>query len=112
MTQMTQQVGGFLGSVDPKLANHDYLKMLIAAMIMSVLLEDGGNQQSGQSALKALESLTGSQNNAMFMSIETATNSVQIEHYTNRLDSAQAVQSTWQAGLQDPEGGQQMDISA
>jgi hypothetical protein len=113
MTMMREQVGGMLGGIDPRLMNNEYLKLLIAAMIMNALLsEDGGaNQSGGQGMLQSLEGLTGGRNNALFMSLETSTNSVQIQQQSVRLDSVQAAQSTWQAGISDERTtGGQMDV--
>lgn len=98
-TQLSQQVQNFLGQVQPELANNEYLKLLISAMIMQYLLNDGqqGQQQSQQAGnegmLNLLEGLSGSRNNALYISMESSTNIVQMEHASTRLDTASAVQT-------------------
>jgi hypothetical protein len=89
-----QQVDTFLSSIAEGLGENQYLKLLIAALIMQVLLgHDGAVQQTGQAGLKALESLAGGQQNSLYLAIESSTNTVQIQHQSSRLEVSGAVQS-------------------
>lgn len=108
---ITQQVDGFLGGIDPSLQNNAYLKLLIAALIMQVLLgSDGGAQQSG-AGLQSLEGLTGGRNSALFVTIESSTNSVQLQQQSYRLDMNSAVQSLSQTADGAQQSGRQMDVT-
>jgi len=109
---VSQNVENFLGSINPALGNNAYLKLLIAALIMQVLLgEDGGAQQSG-AGLQGLEALSGGRNNLLFVSIESSTNTVQLEQQSYRLDLTSAVQSLTESANGSDAPGRQMDVSA
>ncbi len=112
---ISQQVDGLLSSIDPALGNNQYLKLLIAALIMQFLLgEDGQGEQRDQSGLAALESFAG-RNSALHISIESATNTVQLQQQSSRVDMAGAVQTLSNASGSTAGDagttGQQMDIS-
>jgi hypothetical protein len=93
-TQLSEQVQNFLHQVQPSLGNNEYLKLIIAAMIMQYLMNDGqGMQASGERMTNLLEGLSGNRNSALFISMESSTNVVQIEHASTRLDMASAVQT-------------------
>jgi len=109
---ISQQVDAFLGSISPTLANNAYLKLLIAALIMQVLLgEDGGAQQSGAGSLATLEALAGGRNTALFISIESSTNTVQLTQQSSRLDLTSAVQSLTESANGAEQPGRQMDVT-
>jgi hypothetical protein len=102
----------FLSSIDPAMANNQYLKLLIAALIMQFLLGDESTmQQSGQAGLRALETLAGGRNNALYLSVESATNTVQIQQQSSRLDVVGAVQTLSDADESDTQPGREMDVS-
>ncbi len=113
-----EQVGSMLESIDPSMAQgNQYLKLLIAALIMNALLngeESAGQQtggQNGQGAMRALEDLAGGKNNSFFLSIETSTNTVQIEQMSTRLETTQAAQSISQYQQGDAQSGENMDMA-
>jgi phospholipase/lecithinase/hemolysin len=108
-TTVSQQVEAFLGSVDPALANNAYLKLLIAALIMQVLLGEDGGAQKSSAGLQGLEALAGGRNNSLFVAMETSTNTVQIAQQSTRLDVTSAVQSMSETGGEDT--GAQMDVT-
>ncbi len=117
VSTVSQQVGVFLEELSPQLADNEYLKLLIAAMILQALLsEDGGAQQTAQAGLKALEYLAGSKQSAMYvsMSIESSTTSVQMQQQAAEVYTNSAVQATSNTG--EGQGGQaaggQVDVSA
>lgn len=113
ITSVDMQVGQMLGNIDPSLANNQFLKMMIALMIMEALLSnDGGSQQSGQAALKAFEQFASSSSNASFLTIESSTNTVQIQQQSTRLDTVEAVQTMSQASQTSDRPGGQIDTSA
>jgi len=108
-----QQVDGMLSGIDPALANNDYLKLLIVAMILNALLgDDISLQQSAQNSLQALEGLTGGTQNTLYFMMETSTNTVQIQQSSQRLDTVQAVQLLTQPGQAGTGQGNQLDLSA
>lgn len=113
-----EQVGALLESISPELAqNNQYLKLLIAALILNALLNgDESASQSGGGAMSALETLAGGKNNSFYLAIETSTNTVQIQQMSTRLDTAQGVQSLSQyqsTGGQSGEAqsGRNMDVA-
>ena len=114
MSTLTQQIGAFLESISPELVDNQYLKLLIAAMIMQALLgEDGGAQQTGQAGMQALEFLSSS-SQAVQMSVQSSTSVVQMQQQSAAVYSSNAVQATAdtsESAGQHPAGGQ-MDISA
>lgn len=110
MTLMSQQVGEFLGGIDQALANNEYLKLLLAAIIMSVLLGEG-DAQSTQNAMQMLEALSGSQSSAMYISIESTSQSVSIQQSSQALMSAEALTS-FNSGAGQGDQGQNLDLSA
>ena len=113
LTTIQQQVGTMLNTVSPALDNNQYLKLLIAMLILNTLLnENGSASQGGQGAMNALETLTGGRNNALFMAVETATNTVQVQQQSLRLDTIDAAQSAWQSSQTTDGSGQKMDLSA
>ena len=107
-TMVQEQVGALLESISPELAqNNQYLKLLIAALILNALLNgDESASQSGQGSMKALEDLAGGKNNSFYLAIETSTNTVQIQQMSSRLDTAQAVQSISQYQANSGETGE------
>ncbi|MCB9866284.1 MAG: hypothetical protein H6816_06575 [Phycisphaerales bacterium] len=108
---ITQQVDSFLSGIGSGLQNNAYLKLLIAALIMQVLLgEDGGAQQSG-AGLQGLESLAGGRNSALHITIESSTNTVQMQQQSYRLDANTAVQSMSGSANGADQPGQQMDVT-
>lgn len=107
-----QQVEVFLNSIDPAMANNQYLKLLIAALIMQFLLGDESSmQQTGQAGLNALEGLTGSRTNSMYLSIESATNTAQTQQQSTRLDVVGAVQTLSDTAETGEKAGGQIDVS-
>ncbi len=117
-TMVQEQVGAMLESISPEMAqNNQYLKLLIAALILNALLNgDESASQSGQGTMQALEDLAGGKNNSFYLAIETSTNTVQIQQMSSRLDSAQAVQSISQyqsnsGQTGEAQSGDQMDIA-
>ena len=61
-------------------------------------------------ALAALEGLAG-RNSALHISIESATNTVQMQQQSSRLDVIGAVQTLSNADMTGGDTGQQMDVS-
>ena len=113
MTIVNQQVETMLGNVDQGLLSNENLKLLLAIMIMNALLaDDGGTQQTGQGALKALEDFAGGRNNSLYIAIESSTNTVQIEQYSSRLDTVEATQSLSQSNAEQGQLGSGLDTSA
>ena len=114
MATLTQQIGAFLESISSELVDNQYLKLLIAAMIMQALLgEDGGAQQTAQSGLKALEFMASSSQTVQ-MSVQSSTSMVQMQQQSAAVYSSEAVQATSDTSEstgQQAAGGQ-MDISA
>ncbi len=113
-----EQVGSMLESIDPGMAqNNQYLKLLIAALILNALLNgDESASQSGQGSMKALEYLAGGKNNSFYLAIETSTNTVQIQQMSSRVETAQAVQSIsqYQSGdgqTGEAQSGGKMDVA-
>ncbi len=112
ISMVNQQIGQALGNIDSRLASNEALKLLLAIIILNALLaEDGGTQQSGQAALKALEDFAGGRGNAMYITIETSTNTVQLQQQSIRLDSVEAAQSLWRGGEQNGGSGQRIDMA-
>jgi hypothetical protein len=117
-TMVQEQVGSMLESISPEMAqNNQYLKLLIAALILNALLNgDESASQSGQGSMKALEELAGGKNNSFYLAIETSTNTVQIQQMSSRLETAQAVQSIsqYQSGegqTGEAQSGGKMDVA-
>jgi hypothetical protein len=98
--------------VSPTLANNQNLKLLIAALIIQFLLGDGNSQQQGaQGAAGVLEGLSSGRQNSLMISLESSTNTVQIQQQFTRLDVAGAVQTMQQTDSANPRTGGQIDIS-
>lgn len=109
MMMMSQQVGEFLGGVDSSLAQNEYLKLLLAAIIMSVLLGEGDSQNS-ENAMKLLEQLSGSQQSAMFISIQSTSQSLSIQQTSQSLMSSDATTALSDSAA-NGERGQNLDLS-
>lgn len=84
MMAMSQQVGQFLGGVDSSLANNEYLKLLIAAMIMNALLAGGGSG-GNDNAMRMLEELSGGRNSAMYISVTSTSQSISIAQSSQQI---------------------------
>lgn len=108
---VSQQVETFLAGISPMLGNNAYLKLLIAALIMQVLLGEDGGAQKSNAGLQGLESLAGGRNNVLFVAIESSTNTVQLEHQSYRLDATSAVQSLTESADGSDQPGRQMDVT-
>lgn len=109
MTMMSQQVGEFLGGVDSSLAQNEYLKLLLAAIIMSVLLGESDSQNS-DNAMKLLEQLSGSQQSAMYISIQSTSQSLSIQETSQSVMSSDAT-TAMGVSATDGECGQNLDLS-
>jgi hypothetical protein len=100
------RVDSLMNSVGLDLQNNQLLRMIIAFMIMQALLgqEDGNQQTRGADILGA--GLGQTQSNATFLSMQSETNTVQIQHQSSLLSTAQAVQSLGTAAEDTSQGGQ------
>lgn len=106
VTMVYSQVDSLMNSVGLDLQNNQLLRMIIAFMIMQALLgqEDGNQQTRGADILSA--GLGQATSNASFLSMQSETNIVQIQHQSSALSTAQAVQSLGTAAQDTNQGGQ------
>jgi len=109
MLMMSQQVGEFLGGVDSSLAQNEYLKLLLAAIIMSVLLGEGDSKNS-EDAMKLLEQLSGSQQSAMYISFQSTSQTLSIQQASQSVMSSDAA-TAMGVSATDGENGQNLDLS-
>jgi phospholipase/lecithinase/hemolysin len=110
---INQQVSAFLSSVSPALADNQYLKMVIAALILQFLLGDGNvQQQTGQGGINLLESLASGRQNTLQITLESSTNVVQLEQQSTRLDVIGAVQTMSSGDEANNQSGGTLDLQA
>jgi len=92
------------------MGDNQMLRMIIALMIMEALLaQDGGSQQAGGVGLFAGGS---QQSDAMFLSIQSETNTIQIQEQSSTLATSQGIQSLGLPDGQTEPGGSQLDMQA
>jgi hypothetical protein len=105
VTTVYSRVDSLMNSVGLDLENNQMLRMILAFMIMQALFaQEDGNQQ-----MRGFEMLGGGlgqmESHASFLSMQSETNVVQIQHQSSTLSTAQAVQSLGSDGSEGSEGG-------
>ncbi|MFQ5489350.1 MAG: hypothetical protein ACE5GE_01400 [Phycisphaerae bacterium] len=113
ITMVNTQVDAMLESLGGGLQDNQMLKMVIALMILQAMLaKDGGSQQAAIDGLMNVLGAVGSRG-SQAISIQSATNVVQIQQQSNVLMTSQAALAP-EAAQGDPtdSSGENLDMTA
>jgi len=109
---VSTQVDAMLASIGGGVENNQFLRVLLALLIMQALLGGDGLQKSSASAVMDLLGQAGGNRQASLLTLHSATNIIQIEHASTILTTSQAATTpTATEGDPDRTGGQ-IDLSA